>query len=59
MRNQKIDQICAKRLKADDFAKPESTRLLTNKEAVVILAIIVAVSLIFGALVSNAYGLAG
>ena len=36
MRNHKLDQVCAKRLKANDFAQPKKyTPLLTRNETVV------------------------
>lgn len=34
MRNQKLDQICAKRLQATDFAKPKHQPIMTRGEVI-------------------------
>ena len=34
MRNQKFDQICAKRLQATDFAKPKHQPIMTRGEVI-------------------------
>ena len=45
MRNHKLDRVCAKRLKANDFAqKPKYNALLTrNETAVFVVAFLIAI----------------
>ncbi|ENW90530.1 MULTISPECIES: hypothetical protein [Acinetobacter] len=44
MRNHKLDQLCAKRLQASDFAKPKHQPLLTRGELITAILMILIVA---------------
>ncbi len=56
MRNSKLDQICAKRIKSSDFAqKPKYNALLTRNELIVFIALFLAALICIGYLTFTTY----
>ncbi|WP_173911069.1 hypothetical protein [Acinetobacter sp. Marseille-Q1618] len=56
MRNSKLDQICAKRMKSNDFAQaPKSNRLLTKHETFAFALLFLMAAICIGYLTISTY----
>lgn len=55
MRNSKLDQICAKRMKSKDFAQPQYNRLLSRNETFAFVILFLMAAICIGYLTITTY----